>query len=727
MRRSTVVRALEPDGAPLPAADAHVPLDRRLGLLEVTVAAALAVHGAVVAALASHVVAFYGAAALLAGLAVAGYLGWRSTRAIVTRAAVVLVVGFVLLALHDRASDYILLWYFVAIAVYPAVLPRRAAVALVAAIPVAYLSLTPLGFGNGPIGVEVLRALSLLLVGAFVHATAGALGQVVEERARVAALLDACLDQAPVAFAIVDQTGHLLRWNSRLGQLRAGGPAIGSGLAVDELRLADPLGPAIEEVRASGVARVRVTLETGDRHWLASVFPVRVADRQVAVACMASDVSERHRSEQRLHHLATHDTLTGLPNRALFTTRLSTALATQRPVAVLFCDVDNFKVFNDGMGHVAGDLLLIALGRRLRLLVASHEDVARLGGDEFAVLLHDVTPAGARSVAEAMVAAMREPLPVDGRPATATLSVGVAHTNGRRGGPGGLLRDADLALYQAKANGRDRVAVFDDRARSAVEERMSLGEALRQAVDREQVTVAYQPVIALDGPHAGRVLGFEALARWTLPDRGSVPPLVFVPIAEDLGLIDRLGAQVLRAACRQAQVWREEVDPDLTIAVNVSARQLDHPGLAGQVGAVLALTGLAPGSLELEVTESVLMRDVVRTTAVLATLREVGVRVALDDIGTGYSSLAYLRELPVDTIKIARSFTCRLPDDRAMFGQLIALAAVTGARTVVEGVETDAQRTTAADAGANSFQGYLVARPMTAGDATDWLTERVGA
>jgi EAL domain-containing protein (putative c-di-GMP-specific phosphodiesterase class I) len=315
---------------------------------------------------------------------------------------------------------------------------------------------------------------------------------------------------------------------------------------------------------------------------------------------------------------------------------------------------------------------------------------------------------------------MHEPFQVEGRPVTATLSVGVARSDGSAG-PASLLRDADVALYQAKGNGRDQVAVFDDSVRSAVEERMSLGEALRRAVELDQVRVAYQPVVRLTADGGTRLDGFEALARWSLPERGPVAPEVFIKIAEDLGIIQQLGAHVLQAACEQMRAWRDEYDPTLRIAVNVSARQLDHPDLAALVSATLARTSLPPGALELEITESVLMRDVAQTSAVLVRLRAIGVHIALDDFGTGYSSLAYLRELPIDTIKIDRSFTRRLPDDTALFAQFISLARVTGARTVVEGVETEAQRDTARSVGADKLQGYLIAKPMEADEAGYWL------
>lgn len=701
--------------------DGHrsAPPVRRLALLEVTVTAALAVHALVVASTASHVDSYRAAAAVLATLAVAGYAGWRSNGAVLTRATAVVLLGLLLLGLHDSGSDYVLLWYFVVVAVYPVVLPPVAAYVLVAVVPLAYLA-TVLPPAYGPFGVNLLRAVSLLLVGLFARAAAEVLRHVADEHDQVAALLDACLGAAPVAFAVVDRSARLQFWNSRIDQVRDVRTPARLGMRIDELDLAGPLAEAVTTSLVSGRRVDRLLLEHGGRRWTASVFPVAVARRTVGTACMVADVTASTQQQERLLHLATHDILTGLPNRSLFADRLTAALASGEPVSVLFCDVDNFKVLNDALGHVVGDLVLVALAGRLRATVAEQDDVARLGGDEFAVLLRSRGLAEASQVAEQICAALREPLQVEGRPVTATLSVGVAHAVGA-GSSASLLRDADLALYQAKEHGRDQVAVFDDSARAAVEERMSLGEALRRAVELDQVTVAYQPVVSWCPDGSSRLVGFEALARWSVPERGPVPPDVFVPIAEDLGLIQELGAHVLRTACAQMRAWRDLHDPTLQIAVNVSPRQLDHPGLPDVVAAALAQAELPAGALELEITESVLMSDVVKTAAVLARLRAVGVHIALDDFGTGYSSLVYLRELPIDTIKIDRSFTMKLPADTALFAQLISLAAVTGARTVVEGVETAEQRDTARLAGADRLQGYLIAKPMDQDEAGDWL------
>ncbi|MBU4337561.1 MAG: EAL domain-containing protein, partial [Actinobacteria bacterium] len=631
----------------------NVPRTRRLGLLEVTVTAALAVHCLIVATAATHAGAYRAVAAVLGVLALAGYLGWRTATSVVVRATTTVVLGAALMALHDGGSDYVLLWYFVVVAVYPIVLPRVIARALIVLVPLAYLATVPLG-PHGPIGVELLRGVSLLLVGMFVHGAAGALRQVVDEHDRVAALLDACLGAAPVAFVIVDRSARLQFWNAGLDQLRRRGTPVRLGQLLDELHLADGLAEAVATTLETGQAQDRIPMQNDGRQWVASVFPVAVAQRTVGVAAMAVDMTERSRQEDRLRHIASHDSLTGLPNRSLFADRLGSALAAGESVSVLFCDVDNFKVLNDALGHQAGDLTLIALAERLRVLVGSDDDVARLGGDEFGVVLRSGSLAHAQAFAERVCDAMHEPFQVEGRPVTATLSVGVAQSDGSEA-PAGLLRDADVALYQAKGNGRDQVAVFDDSVRSAVEERMSLGEALRRAVELDQVRVVYQPVVRLTADGGTRLDGFEALARWSLPERGPVAPEAFIKIAEDLGLIQQLGAHVLQTACEQMRAWRDEYDPTLRIAVNVSARQLDHPDLARLVSTTLARACLPPGALELEITESVLMRDVAQTSAVLVRLRAIGVHIALDDFGTGYSSLAYLRELPIDTIKIDRS------------------------------------------------------------------------
>ena len=350
---------------------------------------------------------------------------------------------------------------------------------------------------------------------------------------------------------------------------------------------------------------------------------------------------------------------------------------------------------------------------------AGGDTVARLGGDEFALLCAELADAEeATSVGERVCAVLREPIRVGERLITSTMSVGVAV-----GTPGyrdveGLLRDADVAMYQAKDAGRDQVAVFGVRLRRGASERLEFHGALRGAIERGEITVAYQPVVRLgtvqDGDVAhGGLVGLEALARWRRPGYGDVPPMTFIPMAEDLGLIHTLGEQVLRSACEAVRGWRETTGRPLMVAVNMSALQLADARCVDLVAQVLEDVGLPASALELEITESILMLDVEASLRRLAELRALGVSVAVDDFGTGYSSLAYLRDLPVDVLKIDRSFTSRLPGDRAMFAFIVQLARAIGATTVVEGVETREQLDLVTEIGCDQAQGYHLSRPLT--------------
>ncbi len=383
-------------------------------------------------------------------------------------------------------------------------------------------------------------------------------------------------------------------------------------------------------------------------------------------------------------------------------------------VGVLFCDVDRFKMVNDSLGHAAGDVLLRAVAERLSGVVRQGDTVARLGGDEFALLTTQVGRAEeARVLADRVCGALREPIEVSGRPIVATVSVGVAVCTPGERDVAGLLRDADVAMYKAKDGGRDQVAVFDTRLRENLDERFEMHGDLRAAVAAGKIGVAYQPVLRLRPDRAGDgIVGMEALARWQRPGHGDVPPGAFIPMAEDLGLIHALGEHVLRTACSAVHGWREESGLPLTIAVNMSALQLADEGCVAMVARVLDDVGLPAAALELEITESVLMLDLEKSLRRLAELRALGVHVAVDDFGTGYSSLAYLRDLPVDVLKIDRSFTSRLPGDRPLFAFIVELARAIGAATVVEGVETGEELRLVTELGCDQAQGFYLSRPL---------------
>ena len=421
-------------------------------------------------------------------------------------------------------------------------------------------------------------------------------------------------------------------------------------------------------------------------------------------------------------HRALHDPLTGLGNRVLFRDRLNHALErcsrAGKDVAVLFVDVDGFKAVNDRHGHAHGDDLLVALAGRLRTLLRTEDTAARLGGDEFAVLLEGIADGGdAVHVAERLLDELERPVEVDGHEVTVGASVGIAM--GRRSADD-LLRNADFAMYQAKAAGRGRYALFEPEMHASALGRLSLEADLRRAVDRGELFLHYQPVV---GVATGAISGVEALVRWRHPERGVVPPNDFIPLAEESGLIVALGRWVLREACRQAAEWHRRW-PHLRVGVNVSGRQLAEPSLVGDIEAALGDTGMLAECLVLELTETVLMRDVDETAARLHRIQRLGPEIAVDDFGTGYSSLQYLLRFPIDSLKVARTFVDGIDGggDRATLGRaIIDLARSLGLRTVGEGVERPEQLACLASLGCDFAQGFLLGRPMPAGELTALL------
>ena len=433
---------------------------------------------------------------------------------------------------------------------------------------------------------------------------------------------------------------------------------------------------------------------------------------------MLTDVTDRKTLEQQISHLAFHDPLTALPNRALFTDRLSLALASRTRAlrtAVLFLDLDGFKGVNDSLGHAAGDRLLTVVAGRLSGVLRPADTVARLGGDEFAVLLEDVDgAAGAEQVAGRLLAALRHPVEVDGRRIAPRASLGIALSGPHGTTPSELLRNADAAMYRAKAQRRGGAVLFEPGIHAEALARFDLESELRGAVAREELELVYQPIVTFS---TGKVEGAEALARWTHPIRGSIPPAVFVPIAEETDLVVELGAWVLETACRQAADWLADgtVQPDFTMSVNVSARQLTE-ALPNQVAEILERTGLAARNLTIEVTESAVMTDASLAIDVLSRIRRQGVSVAMDDFGTGYSSLGHLRTLPIDVVKIDRSFVAAVdrPFESALVRAVVELASVLWLRTVAEGVETQDQADALVALGCDFGQGWLFGRPASA-------------
>ena len=433
------------------------------------------------------------------------------------------------------------------------------------------------------------------------------------------------------------------------------------------------------------------------------------------------DVTERKAFEAELEHQAFHDTLTGLPNRALFRNRVEHALAGQRrdglPVAVLFLDIDDFKDVNDSLGHAAGDNVLQEVGRRLDECMRAVDTAARLGGDEFAVLIDgSESEMQAIEIAHRAMDALGVTMQIDGKQITIATSIGIAFS-GEEGSVGRtseeLLRDADVAMYMAKEAGKGGYQVFQPEMHAKALARLELRAEIQRAMDSGEFTVRYQPIMDLS---RGDMAGMEALARWEHPIRGTLLPIDFIPLAEATGLIIRLGHHILREACRQAAAMQQECprDPPLSISVNVSAFQLQRPEFVEEVRGVLRETGIAPSSLILELTESVMMRDSELSIVRMNALRSLGVKLAIDDFGTGYSSLGYLRRFPVDILKIDRSF---LADPSRQVTELTAavvdLARIFELRAVVEGVEDEAHLERLHDMGCDFGQGFYFAKPLS--------------
>ncbi len=433
------------------------------------------------------------------------------------------------------------------------------------------------------------------------------------------------------------------------------------------------------------------------------------------------DITERKQFEDQLRQQALHDPLTRLPNRALFRDRLEQALAGQARrngcVAVLFLDLDDFKSVNDTVGHVVGDALLEAVAIRLPTLIRAADTVARLGGDEFAVLAEDLPgPERATELAERICQGLSQPLLVEGRELFAHASIGISVATRPGMAADDLLRNADVAMYVAKSDGKNRHKLFDHAMHQAVVERVALQSELSWAIERYQLTLHYQPVVDLG---TRRLTGVEALARWVHPERGSVPPGSFIPLAEETGLIVSLGDWVLRAACRQLHQWQQAGLGELDLNVNVSARQLKEPGYVASVVEALDQTGLEPGCLILEITESMLMENIDAILDTLHGLRDQGVRLAIDDFGTGYSSLAYLVRLPVQLLKIDRSFVICLEDDphsAMLVRSILKLARDLGLETVAEGIEEAQLAEELHRLGCDKGQGFYFSRPLAAAE-----------
>ena len=436
---------------------------------------------------------------------------------------------------------------------------------------------------------------------------------------------------------------------------------------------------------------------------------------------------ERRHADEELAFLATHDPLTGLPNRTLILDRVQQMLARVRrhrmPVAAVFIDLDNFKLINDTLGHGAGDELLCAVSARLGAVLRETDALGRLGGDEFVVIAEGVSlAAGPELVAERLIEALRAPFTLEqGGRVEVRASIGIA-TSSTAPTAEELLKNADIAMYRAKWDGTNRAVLFEAEMQGALETRVSLEMDLREALAKDEFHVVYQPIFDLTSM---RPTGVEALIRWKHPSRGLVQPEEFVPLLEETGLINQIGAWVLTEACAQTAVWRSE-GHQIGIAVNVSARQLDTDQLIDDVRTALGHSGLSPSALTLEITETTLMRDARETPRRLVALKELGVRIAIDDFGTGYSSLAHVQKFPVDALKIDRSFVTGLshsPEGEAIIQTLVQLGKALSIETVAEGIEQRAELDHLKGNQCDGGQGFLFARPLEADAARAFLQE----
>jgi diguanylate cyclase (GGDEF)-like protein/PAS domain S-box-containing protein len=528
-------------------------------------------------------------------------------------------------------------------------------------------------------------------------------------------------EHAPIGMALAAVDGHMFRVNRALVQIVGRGESdLLSSSILDLIHEDDRVmcRDAVARLLAGRTANCQLELRYvhHDSHpvWvsLSSSLVRDLNGEPLYLVCQTEDITERRASGEALAHQAAHDPLTGLPNRTRFMERLGADLrnATRagQKVAVLFLDLDRFKVVNDSLGHSAGDRLLVAVADRLARLMGPDDVVGRFGGDEFTVLCHDVTSEETVELfGERIVRELARPVTLMEGEVFVTTSIGISISGAPTDTPETLLRNADAAMYRAKDHGRDRVELFDSHAHHRAVSVLRTGNELHRAIERGEMRVFYQPVVKLS---TGLLSGFEALIRWEHPERGLVSPNEFVPLAEETGLIVPLGSWAMEEACRQLVRWREASPENapLTMAVNLSPRQLLEPALPGEVARVLHDTGVEPDSVWLEITESTLMRDAESAVGALAALRGLGVHLSVDDFGSGYSSLAYLQRLPVEALKIDRAFV-----------DGVGLASALGLATVAEGIETGDQLRRVRATGCDMGQGYLFGRPQPAGTFGD--------
>ena len=535
---------------------------------------------------------------------------------------------------------------------------------------------------------------------------------------------------ASIGMALVSFDGRLLQVNAALRSLLGiddERPVV-QRLFRDFVDAADAatLDDRLTQLHAAKIQSFAVELRLHNGHgsdvWAAvhGSFFAEIESAAPSLILQVQDITERRQAQAGLHHIAFHDSLTGLPNRRRFNEQLGAAIellktSPQRHFGLMFLDFDRFKLINDSLGHAVGDEFLIAVAKRIRQHVRPHDIVARLGGDEFAILAEDIDcDRYAVTLADRLLEVLRQPFQIAGTEITTSASIGITFSSIGYSTPADMLRDADTAMYKAKAGGKARFALFDTALHTEVAHRLRLEGDLRRALAAGQLAVAYQPLFDMT---SGRVTGFEALARWNHPELGAISPLTFIAIAEETGLIIALTDFVLRSACRQLKEWqlRDAAFADLNMHVNVSANDIAHPGLVARVNAAVVDARLEPQHLTLELTENILMERLEAALPSLAELRRLGIGLSVDDFGTGYSSLRHLSSLPVTSLKIDRAFVADLQrgsKEASVVRAIVLLGNSLGKAIIAEGIETQEQMEQLCQMGCSTGQGFHLSRPL---------------